>query len=71
MKNLSNIPQRGKAIAEHFQRESKRSETEKHDHTYEGQPVTVVDTFSRDGKRIAVVVDRDGDQFEVFMEQLS
>lgn len=36
-----------------------------------GQPVTVIDTYSRRGKRIAVVVDRDGEQFEVFMEQLS
>jgi hypothetical protein len=32
--------------------------------------VAVVETFSRRGKRIAVIGDRDGEVFEVFFEQL-
>ncbi len=45
-------------------------EPQGHDHTFEGQPVSIVESFSRGGKRIALIEDRDGEVFEVFFEQL-
>jgi hypothetical protein len=47
-----------------------REEPQAHDYTFEGHPVDIVKTFSRRGKRIAVIQDRDGEIFEVFFEQL-
>ncbi|WP_345975813.1 hypothetical protein [Sulfurimonas sp. HSL3-7] len=35
-----------------------------------GHPVEIVETFSRLGKRIALMQDRDGEVFELFSEQL-
>jgi len=32
--------------------------------------VAIVETFSRGGRRIAVIEDREGEVFEVFFEQL-
>ncbi len=58
-------------MAESIRNEARHSEVQEHSYTYEGQPVTVIDTFSRHGKRIAVILDREGDRFEVFMDQLS
>ena len=39
-------------------------------YTYNGLPVEIVDSFSRGGKRIVVIETVDGDQFEIFMDQL-
>ena len=52
------------------QNRSAHEEPQRHDYTFEGHPVAIVETFSRGGKRIALIEDRDGEVFEVFFEQL-
>lgn len=47
-----------------------REEAQCHDYYFEGHPVAIVETFSRGGKRIAVIEERDGEVSEVFFEQL-
>ncbi|MCJ7764646.1 MAG: hypothetical protein MUP09_01745 [Thiovulaceae bacterium] len=44
-------------------------EPQPHDYYFEGHPVTIVESFSRRGKRIAVIEERDGELFELFFEQ--
>lgn len=68
MENLSNSSHRSKTQSQRSKRD--RPQQQSHDYTFEGHPVDIVDTFSRRGKRIAVIQDRDGEVFEVFFEQL-
>jgi len=53
-----------------LQKRQTRTEPQSNDYTFEGQPVMIVETFSRGGRRIAVIEDREGEVFEVFFEQL-
>lgn len=68
MENLSNSAHRSSMRSE--RNRSVREEPKRHDYTFEGHPVAIVETFSRRGKRIALIEDKDGDTFEVFFEQL-
>jgi len=68
MENLSNSAHRGKMQMQRPKRG--RAEQQNHDYTFEGQPVAIVETYSRGGRRIAVIEDREGEVFEVFFEQL-
>ena len=68
MENLSNSAHR--STIQSRQKRRDQSEPQAHDHTFEGHPVAIVESFSRGGKRIAVIQDRDGEVFEVFFEQL-
>jgi hypothetical protein len=67
MENLSNSAHRST-----MQSQQKRDQSgpQGHDLTFEGQPVAIVESFSRGGRRIAVIQDKDGEVFEVFFEQL-
>jgi len=68
MENLSNSAHRSKMQS--LQKRETGTESQNHDYYFEGQPVAIVETFSRGGKRIAVIEDREGEVFEVFFEQL-
>jgi hypothetical protein len=68
MENLSNSAHRGKMQTQQNRRE--KAEAQDHGYLFEGHPVAIVETFSRLGKRIAVIEDREGEVFEVFFEQL-
>jgi hypothetical protein len=68
MEDLSNSTHRSKMQSQQNRRV--REEAQSHDYTFEGHPVEIVESFSRRGKRIAVIQDRDGEVFEVFFEQL-
>ncbi len=68
MNNLSNSAHRSAMQSQRNRRTP--AEPKQHDYTFEGQPVAIVETFSRLGKRIAVIEDREGEVFEVFFEQL-
>lgn len=68
MENLSNSTHRSSMQSE--QNRNVREEPKHHEYSFEGHPVAIVKTFSRRGKRIALIEDRDGDLFEVFFEQL-
>lgn len=68
MNALSNSTHRSKMQSQQNRRV--REEPKHHDYTFEGHPVAIVETFSRLGKRIALIQDRDGEVFEVFFEQL-
>ncbi|WP_345975800.1 hypothetical protein [Sulfurimonas sp. HSL3-7] len=68
MENLSNSAHRSKIQSQQNRRD--REEAQGHDYLFEGHPVAIVETFSRGGKRIAVIEDREGEVFEVFFEQL-
>lgn len=70
MENLSNSLARARAIADHIKRDNRETKTLKSNFSLNGEPVEVVYTFSRDGKRIAFVEDGDGDRFKVFYEML-
>jgi hypothetical protein len=67
MEDLSNSAHRSKMQS---QQKRDQSEPQAHDYTFEGHPVAIVETFSRGGKRIALIQDKDGEVFEVFFEQL-
>ncbi len=68
MEDLSNSAHRSKMQSQQNRRV--REEAQRHGHTFEGHPVEIVETFSRLGKRIALIEERDGEVFEVFFEQL-
>ncbi len=68
MEYLSNSAHRNKMQSQRSKRE--RPEQQSHDYTFEGHPVDIVESFSRRGKHIAVIQDRDGEVFEMFFEQL-
>jgi len=68
MENLSNSAHRGKMQMQRSKKEP--AQQHNNDYTFEGQPVLIVETFSRGGRRIAVIEDREGEVFEVFFEQL-
>ncbi len=70
MKNLSNPAARGEAIEKQLRDERRTVNTIKSEFSIDGEPVDIVRTYSRGDKRIALVEDEDGDQFEVFYEQL-
>ena len=52
------------------QNRREKAEAQDHGYLFEGHPVAIVETFSRLGKRIALIEERDGEVFEVFFEQL-
>ena len=68
MEDLSNSTHRSKMQSQQNRRG--REEAQRHDYYFEGHPVEIVESFSRRGKRIALIRDRDGEVFEVFFEQL-
>jgi len=53
-----------------MQSRNNKREPQRHDYTFEGHPVAIVESFSRGGKRIAVIQNKDGELFEIFFEQL-
>lgn len=65
MENWSNSTHRA-----HFKSKKRYTAPEPKEYSFEGYPIEIVDSFSREGKRIAVIETLDGDRFEVFMEQL-
>ena len=68
MNNLSNSSHRASMQQ---QKRQEYTSPEPKEFTFEGQPVSIVDNFTRAGKRIVVIETSDGSRFEVFMEQLS
>ena len=65
MENWSNSTHRA-----HIKPKKHYTPAEPKEYTYEGQPVEIVDSFSRGGKRIIVIETLDGNRLEVFIEQL-
>ena len=70
MENLSNPAARADTIAKQLRDERREVKTIKSEYSINGEPVDIARTYSRSGKRIALIEDGDGDQFEVFMDQL-
>ncbi|MGB6018297.1 MAG: hypothetical protein WBF77_01760 [Sulfurimonadaceae bacterium] len=68
MEDLSNSTHRSKMQSQQNRRE--RPQQQSHDYTFQGQPVDIVETYSRRNKRIAVIQERKGEVFELFFEQL-
>lgn len=70
MRNLSTTAARGEAIKKRLRDEEREVRPEKSEYRVNGERVDIVHVYSRSGKRIALVEDEGGEQFEVFYEML-